>query len=457
MNTLVKNLTKMPEVVDLFSGCGGLSYGFSQAGLSITAGMEIDKAASVTASYNLHWKQGIDKEHFCMDITKNSSSLFSGMISDDVIVIGGPPCQAYSKIGRAKLKSLGEHRIPSNDSRGYLYEDFIRFVLELNAKAVVMENVPESVNFDGENIPQHVSEVLESHGYNAIWTVLNAADYGVPQIRERVFVIAIKKEYGDIVHLPVPTHRKLDLEVLTNNEARFKTFSQESNFRMPNKAYENLPKWVTVGEALSDLPVLFPEAISKYKLHKPNIQLNYKTEPQNEYQLKMRQSKNRTMRSVSGNGFRRTARDFKIFEKMKLGDNYRDALSIAQKFFEDACTSYRVTEESDPALFNKLKKEFVPPYDPNKFPDKWKKLNKNKPSHTLVAHLSTDTYSHIHPWEPRGISVREAARLQSFPDDFLFSCAMGDAFKQIGNAVPPLLSKAIAESLLKNLNSDKVI
>jgi DNA (cytosine-5)-methyltransferase 1 len=89
----------------------------------------------------------------------------------------------------------------------------------------------------------------------------------------------------------------------------------------------------------------------------------------------------------------------------------------------------------------------VPPYDRDNFKSKWQKLREDSPSHTIVAHLSVDTYSHIHPIEPRGISVREAARLQSFPDGFLFQCSMGDAFKQIGNAVPPLLAKNIATEI----------
>ena len=94
----------------------------------------------------------------------------------------------------------------------------------------------------------------------------------------------------------------------------------------------------------------------------------------------------------------------------------------------------------------------VPIYDRENFAEKWKRLDENKPSHTVVAHLSVDTYSHIHPWEPRGISVREAARLQSFPDDFTFDCSMGDAFKQIGNAVPPLLALGVATSVYESFN-----
>ena len=102
--------------------------------------------------------------------------------------------------------------------------------------------------------------------------------------------------------------------------------------------------------------------------------------------------------------------------------------------------------------YEALKKKIVPPYDRNNFLNKWQKLCLDKPSHTLVAHLSVDTYSHIHPVEPRGISVREAARLQSFPDGYIFQCNMGEAYKQIGNAVPPLLAKAVAAELYKTFS-----
>ena len=104
--------------------------------------------------------------------------------------------------------------------------------------------------------------------------------------------------------------------------------------------------------------------------------------------------------------------------------------------------------------YNKLHDKMVPAYDRDKFENKWKRLEESRPSHTLVAHLSKDTYSHIHPLEPRGISVREAARIQSFPDDFFFECSMGDAFKQIGNAVPPLLAYGVAKSVLHAYEED---
>ena len=151
------------------------------------------------------------------------------------------------------------------------------------------------------------------------------------------------------------------------------------------------------------------------------------------------------------NAFRNNTRDFPIFARMQQGHNYIDASRIADELFAAKANALRLqagTEEYDT-----LKRSMVPIYDRTSFSDKWRRLEENKPSHTIVAHLQMDTYSHIHPWEARGISVREAARLQSFPDGFYFSCSMGDAYKQIGNAVPPLLALGVAKTVAESFNS----
>lgn len=439
----------LPEVIDLFSGCGGLALGFQKSGFKITHGIEIVPSAVKTASYNLAWRFGKKSNHICGDITKLDSSIFKSYISKSgCIVIGGPPCQAYSIAGKGKLRSLGEERVNTKDVRGFLYQDFIRFSVELEAKAIVMENVPESTNFGGVNIPESVCEILESRGYNAIWTILNAADYGVPQIRERVFVIALKKSENLNYNLPKPTHRSPKYN-RTFNEARFAVFNNYEFFRIPNKKTNGLNKWVTVGEALSDLPILFESSSSKYKLNKLNIELAYNKDISCRYQKIMRNWYGSSPNSLTGHAFRNYSRDFKIFARMKEGDNYLDASNIADKILEQRINAIGRNIDKSSEEYQKLVKEIVPPYDRKKFPNKWKKLDSKVPSHTLVAHLSKDTYSHIHPFEPRGISVREAARLQSFPDDFFFDCSMGEAFRQIGNAVPPLLAKGVADSIKK--------
>lgn len=439
MNTLLRLKSKYNEVIDLFSGCGGLALGFLQAGFSISAGIEINKSAQLTASYNLHWKYGKEDGHLNLDISKVDTTVFHRFIEANPIVIGGPPCQAYSMAGRAKLRSLGEDRVQTKDKRGYLYQDFLRHALELDANAIVMENVPESTNYNNENIPEIVCKELNNAGYTTYWTLLNSADFGVPQTRERIFVIAVKKEITTELSLPMPTHRPKSPYI-----RKQRIFKNTVYYRSALEPSEDLPYWVTVEEAISDLPSLFPTPKSPYKLNKLNMVLPYIYEPQNTYQETMRKYMVPN-HLVTGHAFRNTTRDFPIFEKMNPGDNYFQAQKIAICLFEKECSRLNIKPNTE--NYEELKKKMVPPYSSEKFLSKWQKLQLDRPSHTLVAHLSNDTYSHIHPWEPRGISVREAARLQSFPDDFLFNCTMGEAFKQIGNAVPPLLAQAIAYSI----------
>jgi len=442
----------LPKVIDLFSGCGGLALGFEKAGFKIVAGIEIMPEACKTISYNLEWRYGKEATHICGDITKTDEKIFMNNIGNDgCIVIGGPPCQAYSIVGRGKLRSLGKNRINTNDSRGYLFQDFLRFVYGMNAKAVIMENVPESTNYGSRNIPEIVCKDLFEHGYDAYWTVLNSADYGVPQIRERVFVIAIKNEERKTITLPQPTNCSIN-SMLTLHQRQFESYKSYEFFKEPISANNNLTKWYTVQEAFSDLPEIFPYENSKYKLIPLNIEYPYKTEPQNEYQRLIREWYGKQSFGVSANAFRRNTRDFPIFARMKQGDNYIDASKIADNLFESEVKVLGLEKGSQE--YNKLHNKMVPIYDREQFENRWKKLDENKPSHTITAHLAKDTYSHIHPWEPRGITVREAARLQSFPDDFYFDCSMGDAYKQIGNAVPPLLALGVAKAVYKSFEGE---
>lgn len=438
----------LPKIVDLFSGCGGLALGFQRAGFDISTGIELMPAACKTLNYNLAWKFGLKENHICGDITQLESDAFKEYVgSDDCIVIGGPPCQAYSLAGRAKLKSLGEDRVNTKDKRGYLYQNFLRVALDLDAKAIVMENVPESTDYGGMCIPEIVCDILEKKEYKVSWSILNAADYGVPQIRERVILIAVRDLESEIF-FPEPTHRGPD-GYRTNHQRRINTYRSFAHFLEPPSAADSAKEWVSVGDALSDLPVLFPNAHSRYILPKMNVLKRYGKNAENEFQQQMRTWYGKEAFGVSGNCFRNTARDFETFEAMQPGDTYSDAMYLAKKRLSLEADILGADRDSD--QYERLHSKIIPGMNQNTFESKWMRLNPNKPSHTLVAHLSKDTYSHIHPWEPRGISVREAARLQSFPDEFIFNCAMGDAFKQIGNAVPPLLAYNVALALRKTI------
>lgn len=442
----------LPKVIDLFSGCGGMALGFEKAGFDIVAGIELMPEACKTISYNLAWRYGKEGTHICGDITEIAGDIFKERIGDEgCIIIGGPPCQAYSMAGRGKLRSLGEDRINTKDLRGFLYQDFLRFVFAMDARAVVMENVPESTNFGGLNIPEIVCKELSEKGYNAFWTILNSADFGVPQVRERVFVIAIKENEIKEVFLPIPTNKNNGYE-LTQHQKRFEGYKQYTYFKSPVDGNEASLPWTTIVEAFSDLPVIFPTADSRYKLVSLNIEYPYKSKANNEFQKIMRTWYGKENHGVTANAFRKNTRDFPIFSRMKQGDNYIAASKIADELFskEAKVFGYEKNSEEYIKLYNKM----VPQYDREKFENKWRRLDETKLSHTLVAHLAKDTYSHIHPWEPRGITVREAARIQSFPDDFFFNCSMGDAYKQIGNAVPPLLSLGVAKTVFSAFRED---
>jgi DNA (cytosine-5)-methyltransferase 1 len=152
-------------------------------------------------------------------------------------------------------------------------------------------------------------------------------------------------------------------------------------------------------------------------------------------------------------------RDYQIFKVMKPGDQYPQAFNHANRLFADKIAQLESegrTIKKGSAEYEEIKKSIVPPYDANKFPNKWRKMEPDLPARTLMAHIGKDTYSHIHydSDQARTISVREAARLQSFPDGFLFCGSMNSAFRQIGNAVPPLMAKAIAGEMIRVLRGE---
>lgn len=440
----ISTFNNLPGVIDLFSGCGGLALGFQQAGFDILYGADIQQDACDTANYNLCWKLGHEANHFCTDLTTlDAAEILPYTAGRDVVVIGGPPCQAYSTAGRAKLRSLGEDRIHLNDRRGYLFEDFIRLAIDLNAIAIVMENVPESISYGEMNVPQTVSEILEDNGYCSKWTILNASEYGVPQNRERMILVAWQKERAHSFFFPVPTHRATDTSAVG---LRVSKAAVECKNYVPCRAELTcVQEKVTVREAISDLPTLMRDSSQKYKLMNLNTIVPYKTSAEYEYQMQMRA--NNPTNGVSGNGFRNNSRDFKTFERMQPGDNYVVACQIAEARLNEACAAAGVAHDPSDSRYLALRKSIVPPYEKEKFTEKWRRLDPDKPCPTVLAHMSKDTYAFIHPWEPRGLSVREAARMQSFPDDFMFFGSMGEAYKQIGNAVPPILAKHIALSL----------
>jgi len=290
--------------------------------------------------------------------------------------------------------------------------------------------------------------------------LLNAAYYGVPQMRERLFLVAIDSSLGFVPGFPEPSHAaKLPSGYESARSVALKYVPAEgSHFAAIPQARQGLPKAVSVKVALGDLPRIREHfsAPTDMRRRKLTDRLPYASSADlSDYAKKMRAWPGLQVSHADTDGHmvRITPRDFEIFRRMKHGGDYPHAIAVAEKIFTEQLEALTTSPRENSEKWASLRAKYVPPYDPSKFPNKWWKLNPAMPSRTLTAHMGKDTYSHIH-WESaqkRTISVREAARLQSFPDSFRFSGAMNAAFRQIGNAVPPLLAEAVAKRLKQDL------
>jgi len=210
---------------------------------------------------------------------------------------------------------------------------------------------------------------------------------------------------------------------------------------------------VSVRDALDDLPRLSAHLLGVKPVDEP---LPLQGEP-SRWARELRKWPGRPApEMVTGNWYRYTPRDFRLFREMASGDRYPQALAIAHRLFLHFLEEQRAKGkhlQPGSAAYESARRAYIPPYRNDAFHDKWGKLRSSEPAWTITAHLSRDTYSHIHysTAQARTITMREAARLQSFPDSFEFSGNQGDRFCQIGNAVPPLLARAIASRLLEQL------
>jgi DNA (cytosine-5)-methyltransferase 1 len=464
-----------PRVMDLFSGCGGMSLGFSAAGFSLSGAVEVDPIAAESHALNFYrsetW-QARANHALPRDITTTPPELLTrelnlGATPDCIdVLVGGPPCQAFARVGRAKLREIAEHpEAFKHDGRAKLYISFMEYVSALQPIAVVMENVPDVMNFGGHNISEEMCEALEAKGYVARYALLNSARYGVPQMRERMFLIAYARELGAIPTFPDPTHwHELPRGYEGTRQVAFRSvtdlFGSGVHVCPTPEPISGLPSAVTAREALDDLPriTLHLEGKLRRGARRFTDWIPYpEGAPLSEYATLMR-----TWPRFSSNGglydhvIRYLPRDYAIFRRMKPGDQYPEAYELALRMLEEAVDTQLGSQASAAerlALREKLRAAVVPPYDHTKFPNKWRKMEADAPARTLMAHLGKDGYSHIHydSSQARTISVREAARLQSFPDGFRFCGTMNPAFRQIGNAVPPLMAKAIASAIGKEL------
>jgi len=463
-----------PRVLDLFAGCGGLSLGFSTGGFEVAAGLELDDYAAQTHAENFFSDEENVSHHATgRDIRKTEpedilTDVDQGQeVADQIdVIVGGPPCQSFARVGRAKLRDVDENpEAFLDDRRGNLYLRYLHYVRKLEPLALVVENVPDALNYGNHNIAEEIAEVLESRGYSCKYTLLNSAFYGVPQMRERMFLVAWADEVESEIDFPNPTHwidlpsgyhgsRSVALKHVRRGSLFANNGSQKGHFVKIPEASGDLPPAVTAKEATDDLPEITHHL--RGELTRGARRFNelepYPEEAHTPYAKLMRNWP--SFESHDGikdhvNAIRNLPRDYPIFERMEPGDQYPEAYEKAVQLFEEQLEEERQSGRGLPEgseEFKELRDSIVPPYDPSKFPNKWRKMEADEPARTLTAHIGKDTYSHIHydSEQARTISVREAARLQSFPDGFEFAGTMNPAFRQIGNAVPPLLAHLIS-------------
>lgn len=384
------------KCIDLFSGAGGFSVGLKGAGFNLVGAIEVTEIYAKTHALNFPEAKIISKDIRSV-LPKDFASLMDIKKGTIDLIAGGPPCQTFSSIGSAKIRSIQGDSM--KDHRNYLFENFFDYVAYFKPPVFIMENVPTLKSRAGGEIFQRILQLADSFGYTCQVAVLNAVDYGVPQARKRLFIVGTKGRIK--FNFPEATH------TLSSNvrDSSLASFHSDIELKIAT----------TVFDAISDLPEI--QDGSRYDL------LPYsKLENLTDYQQRLRNCD-----GLVGNNVCRISneRAKKLFPNMSQGQKYMDL---------------------DPEVRKIL------PFREDIFHDRLKRLDMTKPSWTVLAHIGMDGYMYIHPTENRTLSVREAARIQSFPDWFRFVGNMREQYIQVGNAVPPLLANAISINLHKALH-----
>lgn len=473
--------------LDMFAGCGGISLGFLTAGFTPVGSVESDPLAALSHGANFGPRAlGGDRpaHHVPRDaLTETAESVFAdleleGTTDDQVdVLVGGPPCQAFARVGRAKLREQARRREEVSadqaflvDGRVSLWQRYVAFIRATKPVALLMENVPDILNHGGNNVAELVSKSLADLGYDVAYTLLNAAWYGVPQLRERMILVGFHRATGIKPRFPTPTHHvDLPSGYAGSKSAARRVLKEEGSdhHRWIADPPRRATAATTAGGALADLPPLFAQDLLRMGeirrgAKDPSAPVDYvANKPTTAYSRLMREWPGFATKSTTGHVFRYLPRDYKIFAEIESGWQYPEVHAYVERkitaWLADRRRRGLPTDARAPDVTAFIKSWRIP-YDPSKFPNKWWKLHADKPVRTLMAHLGKDSYSHIHfdSEQARTITIREAARLQSFPDGFVFKGSMNPAFKQIGNAVPPLFAYAIAMGMRESLGAHPI-
>lgn len=360
-----KNIKKKSQynVIDFFCGAGGLSLGFEQAGYNILMGIDFDEAALRTYEHNIEKAKGINEDLFDSNAIKRIDERLNGKKVD--VIIAGPPCQGFSLTGARDI----------NDTRNKLYLSVVKAVRHFKPSAFMIENVPGMATLYGGAVKEQIINTFEDLGYAVSVTEkpLLAADYGVPQMRKRMFFVGYQKESGfDYFSFPEP--------------------------------YLESKEYINTGDAIGDLPSL-------ENMLGENVS-NYKMKAKTPYEKEMRRGCKTLFNHVAT---KHTDEVKWVISQVPEGGNYKD---LPEGVGES-----------------------------RKFNEAWTRYNSKKPSRTI----DTGHRNHFHYKYNRVPTVRENARLQSFPDYYEFLGTKTQQNRQVGNAVPPLLAQAIADKMMRHL------
>ncbi|WP_414753461.1 DNA cytosine methyltransferase [Anabaena sp. CCY 9910] len=389
------NRRRRPIAVDLFAGAGGMTLGFEQAGFDVLAAVEIDPIHCAVHEYNFPFCSVL-----CQSVEETTGKEIrdrSKINNQDIdVIICGSPCQGFSLMGKRIF----------DDPRNSLVFHFHRLVLELQPKFFVMENVRGITLGEHKQILQALIYEFKSHGYQVEenYQVLNAAHYGVPQARERLFLIGARED------VKLPKYPKPITKPTKSNNSKAKNLSR-------------LPHCPTVWEAIGDLPEVeqYPELLTRdwiiAEYGKPS---NYAA----------------VLRGIS-----------------TLADDYS-----CDRLFDSRLLSSSLRTKHSQTTIERFAATIPGEREPI---SRFHKLHPSGVCNTLRA--GTDKFKGsftsprpIHPFTPRCITVREAARLHSYPDWFRFHITKWHGFRQVGNSVPPLLAKAVASEIICRLNISPV-
>jgi DNA (cytosine-5)-methyltransferase 1 len=358
--------------VDLFSGAGGLSLGLEQAGWTVATSIDFDQRALETHRANF---PGLALNVDLGDAEERARIIALLKQTSIDLIAGGPPCQPFSRAGRNKIKSLVDAKVrDANDVRKELWKAYLDIVLNVEPRAVLMENVPDMALGDDFRVVRTIVDALENAEYSTQVRLVDAWQYGVPQHRKRLIVLA-RRDGGE--------------------------------FAWP----EPLPS-VYVKEAIGDLPAL-PE----------------------EDPVGARRLPYQALAETSG---------FVALMRKEVAEADAVYDHMTRPVRPDDLETFKLMDHK--TLYSEIP-ESLRRYKADTFDDKYKRLDWNNFSRSITAHIAKDGYWYIHPEQHRTLTVREAARIQTFPDHFRFSGTRSDAFRQIGNAVPPRLGEAAATAL----------